>query len=100
MGRLQKSGSSVSRMTNNGQIGRVDGVINGSSTKEWEQRFSYDELGRLSTAAEYQQGTGTTPSWKQEFTYDRYGNRFQSGSNNTIVGFTPVVSSDISASTN
>src|SRR6476659_7576691 len=39
-------------------------------------------------------------SWKQEFTCDRYGNRFQSGAGNTGVGFTPVVSSDISATTN
>lgn len=50
--------------------------------------------------AEYQQGTGSTPSWKQEFTYDRYGNRFQSGSGNTGVGFTTVVSSDVTAATN
>ena len=99
-GQVTQSNGSVDKSKNNGQIGRIDGVINGSSTKEWEQRFSYDALGRLSTAAEYQQGTGSTPSWKQEFTYDRYGNRFQSGSGNTIVGFTPVVASDISTSTN
>lgn len=99
-GQVTQSNGSVDKSKNNGQIGRIDGVINGSSTKEWEQRFSYDELGRLSTAAEYQQGTGSTSSWKQEFTYDRYGNRFQSGSNNFGVGFTTVVSSDISASTN
>lgn len=98
-GQVTQSSGSVDKSKNNGQIGRIDGIINGSSTKEWEQRFSYDELGRLSTAAEYQQGTGSTPSWKQEFTYDRYGNRFQSGAGNTI-GFTPVVSSDISTTTN
>ena len=99
-GQVTQSNGSVDKSKNNGQIGRVDGIINGSSTKEWEQRFSYDELGRLSTAAEYQQGTGSTPSWKQEFTYDRYGNRFQSGSGNTNVGFTPVVSGDVSTTTN
>src|SRR6185369_9816789 len=99
-GQVTQSNGAVDKSKNNGQIGRIDGVINGSSTKEWEQRFSYDELGRLSTAAEYQQGTGSTPTWKQEFTYDRYGNRFQWGSGNTGVGFTPVVSSDISPSTN
>jgi len=99
-GQVTQSSGSIDKSKNNGQIGRIDGIINGSSTKEWEQRFSYDELGRLSTAAEYQQGTSSTPSWKQEFTYDRYGNRFQSGTGNTGVGFTPVVSSDISASTN
>ena len=100
-GEVTQSDGSVDKSKNNGQIGRVDGVINGSSTKEWEQRYSYDELGRLSTAAEYQQGTGSTRSWKQEFTYDRYGNRFQSGSSNNFgVAFTSVASSDITAGTN
>src|SRR6202008_530923 len=99
-GEVTQSSGSVDKSKNNGQIGRIDGIINGSSTKEWEQRYSYDELGRLSIGSEYQQGTGSTPSWKQEFTYDRYGNRFQSGSGNTGVGFTPVDSSDITAATN
>ena len=99
-GQVTQSNGTVDKSKNNGQIGRVDGVINGSSTKEWEQRFSYDELGRLSRGAEFQQGTGSTPSWQQEFTYDRYSNRFQSGSNNFGVAFTPVVSGDITASTN
>lgn len=99
-GEVTQSSGSVDKSKNTGQIGRIDGTINGSSTKEWDQRFSYDELGRLSTAAEYQQGTGSTPSWKQEFTYDRYGNRLQSGTGNTGVYFEPVVSTDITASTN
>ena len=99
-GQVTQSSGSVDKTKNNGQIGRVDGIINGSSTKEWDQRYSYDELGRLSTAAEYQQGTGGTPTWKQEFTYDRYGNRFQSGSGNTGTVYTPVVSTDIDANTN
>jgi YD repeat-containing protein len=98
-GEVTQSSGSVDKSKNNGQLGRVDGIINGSSTKEWEQRFSYDELGRLSTAAEYHQG-GSTQNWQQQFTYDRYGNRFQSGSGNTGVGITPVVSSDITAGTN
>lgn len=99
-GEVTQSSGSVDKSKNNGQIGRIDGIINGSSTKEWDQRFTYDELGRLSIASEYQQGTGSTATWKQEFTYDRYGNRFQSGSGNTGVGFTPIVSSDITASSN
>jgi RHS repeat-associated protein len=99
-GQVTQSTGSVDKSKNNGQIGRTDGFINGSSTKEWEQRFSYDELGRLSTASEYQQGTGGSPTWKQEFSYDRYNNRFQSGSGNTGMSFVSVVSSDITASTN
>ncbi|HYV11705.1 MAG TPA: DUF4214 domain-containing protein [Pyrinomonadaceae bacterium] len=99
-GQVTQSNGSVDKSKNTGQIGRIDGIINGSSTKEWEQRFSYDELDRLSTAAEYQQGTSTL-SWKQEFTYDRYGNRFQSGGGNTTDPYyTAVVSGDIDATTN
>ena len=99
-GQVTQSNGSVDKSKNNGQIGRIDGIINGSSTKEWEQRFSYDELGRLSRAAEFQPGTGGTPSWQQEFTYDRYGNRFQSGANNFGVPYTAVLSGDITATTN
>jgi len=100
-GQVTLSNGSVDKSKNRGQIARIDGVINGSGTKEWEQRFSYDELGRLATAAEYQQGTGGTPTWQQQFTYDRYGNRFQSGSGNSgPMSYVPVVSSDITASTN
>ncbi|HEY6803269.1 MAG TPA: DUF4214 domain-containing protein, partial [Pyrinomonadaceae bacterium] len=97
-GEVNQSNGSVDLSKNNGQLGRVDAVING--TKQSEQRFSYDELGRLSTAKEtYGSGFSAT-AWQQQFTYDRYGNRFQSGSGNTGVGFTPVLSTDISASTN
>jgi RHS repeat-associated protein len=99
-GQVTQSNGSVDKSKNTGQIGRIDGIINGSATKEWEQRYSYDELGRLSIASEYQQGAGSTPSWKQEFSYDRFGNRFQSGSTNIGVPFTTVVSSDIDAATN
>lgn len=99
-GQVTQSNGSVDKTKNTGQVARIDATINGAATKEWEQRFSYDEVGRLSIASEYQQGTGSTPTWKQEFTYDRYGNRFQSGAGNTGVGFTPVVSSDVTAATN
>jgi len=99
-GQVTQSNGSVDKSKNTGQIARIDGIIDGSSTKEWEQRYSYDELGRLSIASEYQQGTGSTPSWKQEFSYDRFGNRFQSGAGNTGVPFTTVLSSDIDAATN
>ncbi|HEY6806223.1 MAG TPA: RHS repeat-associated core domain-containing protein [Pyrinomonadaceae bacterium] len=97
-GEVNQSNGSVDLSKNNGQLGRVDDVING--TKQFEQRFSYDELGRLSTAKEtYSSGFSTT-AWQQQFTFDRYGNRFQSGGSNTGVGFTPVISTDITASTN
>jgi hypothetical protein len=55
----------------------------------------------LNVAAEYQQGSGSTPTWKATYTYDRWGNRLQSGgTDNFGVNFTPVTSSDIDAATN
>jgi RHS repeat-associated protein len=100
-GEVTPSSGSVDTSRNTGQIGRVDGTINGAGTKEWDQRFAYDELGRLSTAAEYQQGTGSTPTWKAKYTYDQYGNRQQSGStDNAGIAFVPVTSSDINAGSN
>jgi RHS repeat-associated protein len=100
-GTVTQSSGSVDTTKNNGQIARIDGTINGSSTKEWDQRFVYDELGRLSIAAEYQQGTGSTPTWQMKYTYDRYGNRKQSGTTDNFgVGFKTVTADDIVASTN
>jgi len=100
-GTVTQSSGTVDTSKNNGQIGRIDATINGSSTKEWDQRFVYDELGRLSIAAEYRQGIGGTPTWQTKYTYDRWGNRFQSGnSDNFGIGFTPVLSTDVDAATN
>ena len=97
-GTVAQSSGSVDTTKNNGQIGRIDSYIGGS--KQWEQRFSYDSLGRLSTAAEYQQGNNSLLSWQTQYTFDRYGNRFQSGSGNSGVGFTPVITTDIDAARN
>jgi len=60
---------------NNGQIQCINDVTDttdfgpiGRSAK-----YSYDELGRLSTASTT--GTPTYPAWGLSWTYDRYGNR-------------------------
>jgi RHS repeat-associated protein len=70
----------LTRVTNNGPIG------------EWEnQKFDYDDLGRLAKAEQYQwiehADTGIWEQrryWTQNYGYDRYGNRTSvSASNNT-----------------
>jgi RHS repeat-associated protein len=99
-GQVTQATGTVDTSKNNGQLGRVDAFVNGASTKEWDQRFVYDELGRLSTAAEYQQGNNSSKTWQVQYTYDRWGNRFQSGSGNSGVFYTPVLQSDIDAATN
>lgn len=95
---ISQSDGSVDTTRNNTQIGRIDSYING--VKQWEQRFSYDSLGRLSTAAEYQPGNSNQLTWQTHYTFDRYGNRFQSDAANSGVVYTPVLASDIDASNN
>ena len=94
-GAFNTSTGAVDTSKNNGQIGKVLGTI--GTTAEWNQGFSYDELGRLSSVAEYV-GSGTTQTYSQGYTFDRYANRFQSA--NSALGLPAVSSSDINASTN
>lgn len=56
-GAVNPSDGGLDTTKNNGQIGRIDGYIDGG-TKQWDQRFSYDDLGRLATAAEYRGDNG------------------------------------------
>jgi RHS repeat-associated protein len=96
-GVVNQSDGSVDTTKNNGQIGRIDSYINGA--KQWDQRFSYDSLSRLSIAGEYR-GDNGQQTWRTQYTYDRWGNRFQSGSGNSGVGYVPVVNTDIVETTN
>jgi RHS repeat-associated protein len=95
-GEFNASTGNVDTSKNNGQIGKVSGTI--GSTAQWNQGFSYDELGRLANVAEHQGSTMTTQTYSQGYTYDRYGNKFQSA--NTTLGVPAVSSSEINAATN
>jgi RHS repeat-associated protein len=95
-GKVDQSNGSVDTTKNNGQIGRIDGSING--VKQWDQRMIYDSLGRLSTAAEYR-GDNSAQAWATHYDYDRYGNRFQYQSNSNVA-YTPVQPGDIDATRN
>jgi YD repeat-containing protein len=95
-GQTTQSTGAVDVSKNNGQIGRVDGFTDG--TKQGDQRFTYDSLGRLSQAAEYRGDNGQL-TWQAHYDYDRYGNRFQD-QQNIGVGFIPVLSADVDANRN
>jgi RHS repeat-associated protein len=101
-GVIDQSNGTIDTSKNNGQIGRIDGYINGATTKEWDQRFSYDELGRLATAAEFNQGNNSNKSWQMKYTYDRWGNRLQNNNSSDNFGgsFIPVDTGDLDAATN
>jgi len=95
-GQFNTSTGAVDTSKNNGQIGKIDGAIDGSA--QWNQGFSYDELGRLSNVTEHPSSSMGTETYSQGYTYDRYGNRFQSA--NSTLGLPAVSSSDITAGTN
>lgn len=95
-GEFNTSSGDVDTSKNNGQIGKVLGTI--GATAQWNQGFSYDELGRLSNVAEHQGSAMTTSTYSQGYTYDRYGNRAQSA--NSTLGLPAVALTDYSTSTN
>lgn len=96
-GQATQSNGSIDVSKNNGQIGRVDSFISG--TKQWDERFTYDSLGRLSQAAEYLGGDNAQLTWQAHYDYDRYGNRYQY-QQNVNLGFTTVLTSDVDTNRN
>lgn len=95
-GEFNTSSGAVDTSKNNGQIGKVSSTI--GTTAQWNQGFSYDELGRLSNLSEHQGSSMTTQTYAQGYTYDRYGNRSQSA--NTTLGLVAVSGSEIDSSRN
>jgi YD repeat-containing protein len=72
---------------NNGQIAQVEGFI--ATQKQWQQRFAYDSLGRLSSAREFR-GDNSQQSWLVNYTYNLFGNRYQYQSQNSGNPFSQV----------
>jgi RHS repeat-associated protein len=70
----------VDETKNDGQIASIEGTI--GTQKQWQQRFAYDSLGRLSEAGEYR-GDNGQQSYLLNYDYDVYGNRYQKQSRNT-----------------
>jgi hypothetical protein len=69
----------VDETKNNGQVGRIEGFIGG--VKQWQQRFSYDTVGRLTQASEYR-GDNNQRSYLINYAYDLFGNRYQHAASN------------------
>ncbi len=100
----QLNGSGVLDQTkNNGQLSQIESFIGAS--KQWTQKFSYDQLGRLAQSAEYK-GSDDSLTYKQVFDFDRFGNMYRKSVNNATTGqanplpYTPIEDSDISKATN
>jgi len=78
-GVYNSSANTVDETKNTGQIARIEGFI--ATTKQWQQNFAYDSLGRLSSAREFR-GDNSAQSWLVNYDYDVFGNRFQYQSQN------------------
>jgi RHS repeat-associated protein len=89
---------------NNGQLAKITSYIGGTvsnPTKQWEQRFAYDSVGRISETREYRGDVSSTLSYKQKFDYDRWGNLYRKAANNLTTGQEhPLAFTAIEESTN
>lgn len=71
--------NTVDESKNTGEIAYMEGFVN--SAKKWQQGFTYDTLGRLSSARELR-GDNGLPSYIINYEYDLFGNRYQKQSQN------------------
>lgn len=101
-GVVDQNTGAVDETKNNGQIARIESSIGAASqpsVRQWQQRVSYDPLGRLSVFGEYR-GDNLALTLKAHYTHDRYGNRFQTGAQNIGIDYLALSSSDVNAATN
>lgn len=90
---------SVDSSKNNGQVAVTENSVGGSL--QWQQRFTYDSLGRLKQASEHPGNALSNTSYKMAYDYDRYGNRRMAANQaQALQPYTPVGDSDIDAQTN
>lgn len=78
-GRMDVATGALDATKNNGQVAGIDGYI--GTAKQWQQRFGYDSLGRLTAVAEHR-GDNATRSYLINYDYDRFGNRYQHAAEN------------------
>lgn len=79
--------NTVDLTKNNGQIAQIEGFI--GQTKQWQQSFVYDNVGRLSSAREFR-GDNSQQSYLVNYDYDVFGNRYQKQAQNGGNPFTQV----------
>lgn len=97
-GEVNQTTGAVTTSKNTGQVASIEGFIDGA--KQWQQRMSYDTLGRLTLASEYRGDTGQQV-WQADYDYDKWGNRLQlTGNQNVNISFIEVKTMDIDQTTN
>ncbi|HEY3024715.1 MAG TPA: BPSL0067 family protein, partial [Pyrinomonadaceae bacterium] len=83
--------NSLDETKNNGQIARIEGTI--GTQKQWQQNFTYDSIGRLSSAREFR-GDNNQQSYLINYDYDQFGNRYQKQARNAGNPFTQIWTED------
>ena len=98
-GQYDANNTALDATKNNGQIAKISGFIGGA--KQWEQRHTYDSLGRLCVAGEYR-GDNNQVSWRTHYGYDRFGNRYQNSTQTQNIGlaYVNVANADVDRTTN
>ena len=71
--------NTIDETKNNGQVAQIEGLI--AAQKQWQQRFAYDNLGRLASAREFR-GDNSQQSYLVNYEYDVFGNRYQKSAQN------------------
>jgi RHS repeat-associated protein len=101
-GRVDQATGAVDEAENAGQLARIEGFLGGtpaSPAKQWEQRLSYDELGRLEEASE-RGADGVQLAWQAAYSYDRWGNRYEAQNQTPHLPYVPVEAPDVDRQTN
>ncbi|HKV37219.1 MAG TPA: RHS repeat-associated core domain-containing protein [Pyrinomonadaceae bacterium] len=93
------SNNTLDETKNNGQIAQIEGFIN--TQKQWQQRFTYDTVGRLGSAREFR-GDNSVQSYLVNYDYDVFGNRYLKQAQNGGNPFTQiwVETADVNQATN
>ena len=68
------STNTLDETRNNNQIAQIEGFI--GTQKQWQQRFTYDYVDRLTSAREFR-GDNGQQSYLVNYEYDVFGNRYQ-----------------------
>lgn len=72
---------------NTGQIAQIESFV--SAQKQWQQRFAYDNLDRLTSAREFR-GDNNQRSYLVNYEFDVFGNRYQKQTQNSDNPFPQV----------
>jgi len=97
-GQADPSTGAVDQTRNAGQVGSIEQSIGGQA--QWQQRLTYDPLGRLKEVSERYGANFAATSYRMEYDYNRYGNRLMAAGQTQARPYTPVAATEIDEQSN